>query len=117
MKKMVTGILAIFLVISVLCVCSGCKRSPKCAHCNLQVVPIHRILNGGEDFYLCGNCCAAGFEFGVVYYRIKGSCYVCKNEAVCKLFYMRGVDDEYACYAIICDNCDAYKKEHGHWPE
>lgn len=117
MKRMVTDILVMILVLSMLCVSSGCKRSPKCARCDAYVVPMHRILNGGEDFYLCGNCCAVGFELGVVYYRIKGSCYFCKNEAVCNLYYVRGADDEYTSYAIVCDGCDAYKEEHGHWPK
>ncbi len=80
MKKMAIHLTVIILLLSVLFGFSGCKRSPRCAYCNGYVAPMHRILNGGGDFYLCGNCCAVGFEFGVVYRRIKGSCYFCKNE-------------------------------------
>ena len=117
MKKKAIRITVIILVFSVLFGFSGCKQSPKCAHCDKYITPIHRILNGGEDFYLCGDCCAVGFEFGVVYKTIKGNCYFCRNEAVCNLFYVDGVDDEYSCYAIVCDDCYAYKEEHGYWPK
>ena len=117
MKKLVAAISMLILVLSVLLGFSGCKGSPKCAHCDAYVVPMHRILNGGEDFYLCGDCCAVGLEFGVIYYKIKGSCYFCRNEAVCNLFRVDGLDDEYTSYAIVCDDCDAYKEEHGRWPE
>jgi hypothetical protein len=116
MKKLVTGILAIFLVISVLCVCSGCKRSPECSRCDRYVTPINRVISGGEEFYLC-NDCSYGFVPGAYYYSYRGSCYFCKNEALCVLTPAEEQDDEFNCLMLACDACKAYKKEHGRWPE
>ena len=112
MKKLVTCI----LVLSILCSFSGCKQSPECSRCDRHITPIHRVINGGADFYLCTDCSVSATAFGAFYYKYKGSCYYCKNEAVCELIPAVEQDDEYTCYTLVCDTCKAYKEKYDQWP-
>ncbi len=116
MKKLTVCITVIMLILSVLLGFSGCRQSPQCARCDRYVIPIHRILNGGEDYFLCNDCSMYGFSFGAYYYKYDGSCFFCKNEAVCELMPAEEQDDEFSCLMLVCDACNAYKKEYGRWP-